>query len=62
MRAKRTRRAVVALASLGTAIGLSFASPAPASATKLYGRVPAGGCITGIAVVINGVPLCQVVD
>lgn len=62
MRAPKTRRAALALAALGATIGLSFGSAGAASATTLYGRVPAGGCITGIAVVVNGVPLCQVVD
>ncbi|MDQ3896716.1 MAG: hypothetical protein M3326_05605 [Actinomycetota bacterium] len=59
---RETRRAIVVLASLRTAAGLTFAWHGAAEATTLYGRVPAGDCITGIAVVVNGVPLCQVVD
>ena len=61
MRSKRTRRATLALAAFATAAGLSLVSPSPASANRLYGRIPAGGCITGIAVEVNGIPLCMVV-
>lgn len=63
MRSKKVRRATtLAFAACVTAMGLSIGSPSPASANKLYGRIPAGGCITGIAVEVNGVPLCLVID
>lgn len=62
MGTKVVRRAVLALVAFLVTVGLSMVSPAPASANTLYGRIPAGGCITGIAVEVNGIPLCLVVD
>ena len=55
-------RLAALLAAAATVLALGGALPgiAAADGPRLYGRVPAGGCITGIPVVVNGVPLCYV--
>jgi hypothetical protein len=60
---KRPKHRLTALLlAVATTLALGGALPgiAAADGPRLYGRVPAGGCITGIAVVVNGVPLCYV--
>ena len=62
MRHNYVRKGALAAAGLMTAVGLSFASAAPASADGiLYPRNPSGGCTSGIAVVYDGEPYCYVV-
>ena len=60
MAAKKTRRAALALAILATPISLSLASPA--GADTISPRLSTGGCITGIADVVNGQPVCRVIN
>jgi hypothetical protein len=56
---RRVRRAVLALAILAAPVTMAVATPA--SADSYHPRLSTGGCITGIAVVVDGTPRCRVI-